>query len=129
MARSSYGASAMTIFAFARSTFASFAAPAALALCGCAANGVDDPNDYGAESVATADDTRADAALDALLRHYWDDGSRYFRDTRDYWIDAQAFNAVLDGAQRTDRHRYMGWIRKIYEGQDARGWRRDYFDD
>ncbi len=90
-------------------------------------------------SVSAAD---ADAATQALVSRFWD-GS-YLRDAdpstvgscgRDacYWIFAQAFDAVLDAVQRTRGERFLAWVSRLYEAQDARGWieppSNKYFDD
>jgi predicted alpha-1,6-mannanase (GH76 family) len=90
----------------------------------------------GADADALAASTRADAATNALVVHFWDNGQSYLRDANPadgklagYWIYAQAFDAVLDAAQRTGDKEFHTWIDTLYEGQDKRGWQRDFFDD
>jgi len=67
---------------------------------------------------------RADAALESMLLHYW---STTTLEGTAYWTFAQAWDAVLDGVERTGR--YRGWIETMYVSQNARGWSSDYYDD
>lgn len=90
----------------------------------------------GEDEDALASVTRADAATAALVNRFYDHGSHYFRDAdpsdgklAGYWIEAQAYDAVLDAAQRTGGKEFHAWIEAGYQAQDARGWSRDFFDD
>ncbi len=90
----------------------------------------------GTDADALAADTRADAATNALVTHFWDSGQSYLRDAdpsdgkvAGYWIVAEAFDAVLDAVQRSGGSEFHKWIDTFYRAQDARGWQRDYFDD
>jgi predicted alpha-1,6-mannanase (GH76 family) len=79
---------------------------------------------------------RADRALDSLLLNFWHADDEYlhaFFPSNDnltgYWTFAQAFDAVLDGVERTAGLNYSEWIATFYAGRDARGWIVDYYDD
>ncbi len=79
---------------------------------------------------------RADAALEAMLVQAWLPASAYLSadlpsstTLTGHWTFAQAFDAVLDGAERTRGARFAGWIEGLYLAQDARGWSRDFYDD
>jgi predicted alpha-1,6-mannanase (GH76 family) len=67
---------------------------------------------------------RADDALEAMLLHYWTGTTL---EGTAYWTFAQAWDAVLDGVERTGR--YRGWIETMYVSQNARGWSSDFYDD
>ncbi|MCX7920296.1 MAG: glycoside hydrolase family 76 protein [bacterium] len=78
----------------------------------------------------------ADIALDALFNNFWNKSEQYFNahypDTgklSGYWTFAQAFDAVLDGIERTKSKRDDKWINTLYLAQDKRGWFVEYFDD
>ncbi len=85
---------------------------------------------------AAAAHTRADQSLDGLIDSFWNTGTKYFdaaepangRSTG-YWTYAQAWDAVLDGAERTGAARYITFISTMYAGQNAHGWSSNYFDD
>ena len=77
---------------------------------------------------------RADSALASLLVDYWTPGylaadSPATGATTGYWTFAQAYDAVLDGVQRTGGAHYAGWIEALYLAQNAIGWSRNYYDD
>jgi predicted alpha-1,6-mannanase (GH76 family) len=79
---------------------------------------------------------RADSALVSLLVNFWSGADQYLRATAPangkltgYWTYAQAFDALLDGVERTQGQHYSGLIRAFYEGRAARGWLTDYYDD
>jgi len=79
---------------------------------------------------------RADLATDALLELYWRDSIESFADCwpsprgpTPFWTYAQAAEAVLDAAERTDGRKYRDRVPALYAAQDRRGWRSDYFDD
>lgn len=82
----------------------------------------------GTDADALASATRADAATNALVTHFWDGQQSYLRGGG-YWIYGEAFDAVLDAAQRTGGTEFHKWIDTLYAAQDARGWQRDFFDD
>jgi predicted alpha-1,6-mannanase (GH76 family) len=79
---------------------------------------------------------RADQSLDALINGFWNASTKYFdameppngRSTG-YWTFAQAFDAVLDGVERTASTRYQAQIAMIYTAQNAKGWSSNYYDD
>ncbi len=85
--------------------------------------------------VATAH-AHADQSLDGLINSFWNTGNKYFdaaepangRSTG-YWTFAQAWDAVLDGAERTGSPRYLAEIATLYAGQNAHGWSSNYYDD
>lgn len=77
---------------------------------------------------------RADAATEALVRDFWRGDARTFVVTpggapAEYWFAAEAFDAVLDGVERTGGARWAEVARAFIAGQDARGWSREFFDD
>ncbi len=79
---------------------------------------------------------RADTALAAMLVNFWSGADQYLRAAAPtngkltgYWTYAQAFDALLDGVERTRGQHYHGLIRAFYEGRAARGWSSDYYDD
>jgi predicted alpha-1,6-mannanase (GH76 family) len=67
---------------------------------------------------------RADSALESMLLHYWT-GS-YFNGAQ-YWTFAQAYDAALDGLERSGR--FAGWPETLYRAQDAKGWSSNFYDD
>src|SRR5450432_1328792 len=78
----------------------------------------------------------ADTALGATLASFWSGADQYLRATSPsngkltgYWTYAQILDAVLDGVERTGGQRFGGLIRALYEGQGARGWNSDHYDD
>jgi len=78
----------------------------------------------------------ADRALAAMLVGFWNGAEQYLNaaspgtgNVTGYWTYAQAFDALLDGAERTGGARYRGLIRAFYDGRDQRGWLVDFFDD
>ncbi|MFL5261396.1 MAG: glycoside hydrolase family 76 protein [Anaeromyxobacteraceae bacterium] len=86
-------------------------------------------DDHGAEA-----QRRADAATEALVDGFWSSDARAFTVTRggapaEYWIAAQAYDAVLDGVERSGGQRFTDVAKAFVAGQDARGWERDFFDD
>jgi predicted alpha-1,6-mannanase (GH76 family) len=104
--------------------------PLAAALSACSGS------DTASEADALASATRADHATAGLVQHFYDSGERYFHeawpnDTKaaGYWIYAEAFDAVLDAVQRTKGVEYSKYVAALYDGQDARGWQSDFFDD
>jgi len=98
---------------------------------GSAASGA---SDGGIESSAAEAHRRADAALQALVAHFWDpqgaftmapDGSA----AAHYWIAAQALDAVLDGVERSGGRHWAELPGVFVRAQEVRGWRRNFFDD
>ena len=80
--------------------------------------------------------TRADRALADMLLAFWNGGSQYLdaaepsnNQLTGYWTYAQAFDALLDGVERTRGRHFAGLVRSFYVGQEARGWSSDYYDD
>jgi predicted alpha-1,6-mannanase (GH76 family) len=91
---------------------------------------------FGAGTDAAEQHRRADAATQSLLLRFWSQGEDYFAAAwpaagrmTEYWTFAQAFDAVLDGVERTGGARYAGLVETLYQAQDRRGWQRDFFDD
>ncbi len=78
---------------------------------------------------------RADQALSAFLVEFWKGDAQYLRaevpgqNLSGYWVYAQAFDALLDGAERTGGAHYRGLIAAFAAGQEAHGWSSDYYDD
>jgi predicted alpha-1,6-mannanase (GH76 family) len=79
---------------------------------------------------------RADAALQSFLLKFWNGGSQYLRNRypsdgslTSYWVYANAWEAVMDGVERTSGLRYSGMIETFYLGQNERSWYSDYYDD
>jgi predicted alpha-1,6-mannanase (GH76 family) len=79
---------------------------------------------------------RADAALDRMIAGFWNDSSRYFDAAEPtngkltgYWTFAQAFDAVLDGVERTMGRKYFADVAMLYAAQNARGWSSSFYDD
>jgi predicted alpha-1,6-mannanase (GH76 family) len=79
---------------------------------------------------------RADAALEALMLHYWKQDDAYLAiaspqtsKLAGYWIFAQGFDVVLDGVERSLGKRFRGTLETFYEAQNARGWSADFYDD
>jgi predicted alpha-1,6-mannanase (GH76 family) len=80
--------------------------------------------------------TRADRALADMLLAFWNGGSQYLdaaeasnNQLTGYWTYAQAFDALLDGVERTHGRHFGGLVRSFYRGQEARGFSSDYYDD
>lgn len=70
---------------------------------------------------------RADLLLENYLVKYWD--GNYIRNTGE-WTYIHGMDAVIDGAERTQKQKYYGLIETFYEAQDKRhGWLNDYYDD
>jgi predicted alpha-1,6-mannanase (GH76 family) len=79
---------------------------------------------------------RADQSLSRMLVAFWNGTGQYIDaaepangNVTGYWTFAQAFDAVLDGAERTAKRHYGGLIDTFYAAQDARGWSSYYYDD
>ena len=88
--------------------------------------GVLPANHVQAQSVAEYHQ-RADALLENYLLKYWD--GNYIRNTGE-WTYIHGMDAVIDGAERTNKQKYYGLIETFYEAQDRRhGWLNDYYDD
>jgi predicted alpha-1,6-mannanase (GH76 family) len=87
----------------------------------------------GADPAAEAE-RRADAATEALVHGFWSADARAFLVApggaqAEYWIAAQAYDAVLDGVERSSGRRFTDVAKAFVDGQGARGWERDFFDD
>jgi predicted alpha-1,6-mannanase (GH76 family) len=79
---------------------------------------------------------RADRALADLMLGFWNGANQYLDaveptngQSTGYWTYAQAFDALLDGVERTGGRHFGGLVRSFYSGQEARGWSSDYYDD
>jgi predicted alpha-1,6-mannanase (GH76 family) len=78
----------------------------------------------------------ADQALDGLINSFWNSRNNYFNATAPvngqstgYWTFAEAWEAVLDGAERTGAARYLLQVADLYAAQNAHGWTSFYYDD
>ena len=79
---------------------------------------------------------RADESLDRLWSGFWNASSRYFDasepsngNATGYWTFAEAFDAMLDGVERTGGRKYFANIATLYAAQNAKGWSNYYYDD
>jgi len=84
---------------------------------------------------ATAN-ARADQTLAEMMFAFWNGTTQYLDATEPsdgrmtgYWTFAQAFDAVLDGVERTSGQHYKGLIKTLYTAENARTWTSDYYDD
>ncbi len=80
--------------------------------------------------------SRADQALQSFLLKFWNGSQQYLRNyypndgsLTGYWTYANGWDAVLDGVERTGGAQYAGLIESLYQGQNARGWKNNYYDD
>jgi len=86
-------------------------------------------------AIAALRHARADQALTGSILELWGGAAQYLRhetgsdQLAGYWIYAQALDAVLDGVERTGGARYLGLVDSLADGQAARGWSSDYYDD
>eukprot|EP01105_Mastigella_eilhardi_P005618 TRINITY_DN17277_c0_g1_i1.p1 TRINITY_DN17277_c0_g1~~TRINITY_DN17277_c0_g1_i1.p1 ORF type:complete len:361 (-),score=58.18 TRINITY_DN17277_c0_g1_i1:79-1161(-) len=84
----------------------------------------------------------AHEGMDTFLRLYWSEAAAYVvkfypsdGNLSEYWNYAQCYDAVLDGVELQRAQGvcapldYAGYAEKMYAGQEARGWGRDYMDD
>ena len=83
-----------------------------------------------------ASHARADRALADFLLRFWNGGNQYLDaaeptsgQSTGYWTYAQAFDALLDGVERTSGRHFGGLVRSFSLGQEARGWSSDFYDD
>jgi predicted alpha-1,6-mannanase (GH76 family) len=79
---------------------------------------------------------RADRSIAQLMFGFWNGATQYFdaaepttNNRTGYWTFAQAFDAVIDGVERTGSRRYRGLIPTLYAAQNGSTWRSDYYDD
>lgn len=84
----------------------------------------------------SAAQANADSALGSTLANFWSGADQYLRATSPssgkfaaFGTYAQVLDAVLDGVQRTGGKRFSGLIRALYEGQSARGFSSDHYDE
>lgn len=78
----------------------------------------------------------ADRALEVMLLDFWSGADQYLYAVNPsngkltgYWTYAQAFDALLDGVERTGGSKYRGLLSAFFAGRAARGWLVDYYDD
>src|SRR5258707_1360933 len=76
------------------------------------------------QAAATYHD-RADRALQSFLLKFWRGDQQYVRQQfpdngalTSYWTYANAWDAVLDGVERSGGEQYLGLIETFYLGQD-----------
>lgn len=88
-----------------------------------------------APSVATSH-RRADAAIQSFLLKFWSPSRNYLNAAypsngrlTGYWTYANGWQAVIGNVERTHSRMYEGWIEAFYNGQNARGWSANYYDD
>jgi predicted alpha-1,6-mannanase (GH76 family) len=113
------------------------------AATGDAATGVN-ANDAGADAgppaVARCVDAaerheRAEQALASFLLRFWRADQQYLVEEipgnapAHYWVYAQAVDAVLDAAERTQGTRFVGLVEALLLGQAQRTWSSDWYDD
>jgi predicted alpha-1,6-mannanase (GH76 family) len=79
---------------------------------------------------------RADRSIAQLMFGFWNGTTQYFdaaepttNNRTGYWTFAQAFDAVIDGVERTGSRRYRGLIQTLYSAQNGSTWKSDYYDD
>jgi predicted alpha-1,6-mannanase (GH76 family) len=79
---------------------------------------------------------RADAAIESFLLKFWNPDRSYLNAAypangrlTGYWTYALGWDALIENAERTHGRQYAGLIETFYNGQDARGWHSDYYDD
>ncbi len=104
-------------------------------LVACAAESGDAPTDTSAEDLTTS--AVADSVLNGMLAEFWDAAHGEFRaSATSYWINAQAFDAVLDGVQRPSGAQFAHWVRKVRDGNEREyggfftaSYKKTYFDD
>src|SRR2546425_1966748 len=89
-----------------------------------------------ADNTPAAYHSRADMAIQSFLLRFWNPSQNYLNATypdngkpAGYWAYANGWRAVIDNVQRTQSQMYSGLIETFYNGQDARGWFNDYYDD
>ena len=82
--------------------------------------------------------TRADRSIAQMMFGLWNGTTNYFdameptnNNRTGYWTFANAWDAVLDGAERTGGRHYQGLIQTMFAGQtvNPQAWRSDYYDD
>lgn len=105
---------------------------------GALAGGVSVADGRESEIVSTLHE-RANDALEAMIAHYWDDKWLHFhkysdgRGWTDFWWQAQAWDAVMDGVVRGGgkREKWLEMLHKVYEGQKKRTptFKNEYYDD
>jgi len=79
---------------------------------------------------------RADRALQSFLLKYWNGSRNYLNSAypstgslTGYWTFANGWDALMDGVERTGGQMYSGLIESFYDGQNARGWFPNFYDD
>jgi len=81
-------------------------------------------------------DGYANAALESFVDHFWNSQAKNVNwvfpsdgTFTQYWIYAESYNAVIDGAWRTNNDNYKDLISEFYDTQNSQGWFRSYYDD
>jgi len=78
---------------------------------------------------------RAERALADFLLRFWRADLQYLVEEipgdmpAHYWVYAQAVDAVLDAAERTNGERFVGLAEALLLGQGRRTWSSDWYDD
>jgi len=84
--------------------------------CSVESGAGDEDADVQADALQSADNQRADTALETLLVKYFSQGDDYLKNASNdgspagYWIFAQTFDAVLDGVERTHGAHFGGLV-------------------
>jgi predicted alpha-1,6-mannanase (GH76 family) len=109
------------------------------AACAAPVDGAGDDGEVSEtdEALSTAQtDQRADLATQRLIDRFWSKSHDSFAGAfpsdgknAGYWIYAQAFDAVLDGVERTKGAKWKGEIARLFDAQDRRGFEVGFFDD
>lgn len=102
--------------------------------CGGAPDGTDDVGESDDALSPSEAQGRADLATTRLIQRFWshdylEEGFPNDGKNAGYWIYAQAFDAVLDGVERTHGAKFKGDVARFFDAQARRGFRRDFFDD
>lgn len=91
---------------------------------------------YGNDSTAVLWAARADSAQGALDKNYWFSLAEIYyssssrNESRNYWWQAHAIDALVMGYRRTGNSFYTGWINALYQGIISSGGFTDsYYDD
>jgi predicted alpha-1,6-mannanase (GH76 family) len=83
-------------------------------------------------------DSAAEAGQTALLKHFWSPKEHYFYQNNagnkafNYWWQAHALDALLDGYERTRDKKYLALISELHTGVEAKNGQtfyNEYYDD
>jgi predicted alpha-1,6-mannanase (GH76 family) len=83
-------------------------------------------------------DSAAEAAQDALIRHFWSPENHYFYQNNtgnhafNYWWQAHALDVLLDGYERSRDKKYLALISDLHAGaavKNGHTYYNEYYDD